>query len=215
LSAHPGLTGIAGVVNHHPEVKPVSIYGQLGLEEKFAEVILRYGPECFFQVNPPQLLSVVNELKAWFRESKPVRLLDLYAGVGTFGFLLSDLASEILAVESEPANIFYFKKNLRLNQATNIKLVAGRVEQKLKEITDFNPEVAMLDPPRQGLQPELIAELKKIPLRSIFYLSCDPATLARDLNRFRPEFEPQAIRAFDFFPRTPHLEVLTHLKRAD
>ena len=215
LSAHPGLTGIAGVINHHPEVKPVSIYGQLGLEEKFGEVILRYGPECFFQVNPPQLLSVVNELKAWFRESKPVRLLDLYAGVGTFGFLLSDLASEILAVESEPANIFYFKKNLRLNQATNIKLVAGRVEQKLKEITDFNPEVAMLDPPRQGLQPELIAELKKIPLRSIFYLSCDPATLARDLNRFRPEFEPQAIRAFDFFPRTPHLEVLTHLKRAD
>ena len=73
----------------------------------------------------------------------------------------------------------------------------------------------MLDPPRKGLEPELIATLKKIPLRSIFYLSCDPATLARDLNRLHPEYKLKTVRAFDFFPRTPHLEVLTRLERAD
>jgi 23S rRNA (uracil-5-)-methyltransferase RumA len=215
LSAQPGLTGVAGLLNRDPGARPTPIYGQLDLEEKFGKVNLRYGPECFFQVNPPQLLKVVEELKTWLKESKPARLLDLYAGVGTFSFFLSNLASQVLAVESEPANVFYFKENLRLNEAGNINLIAGRVEQRLKEITTFQPEVAMLDPPRKGLEPELIVTLKKIPLRSIFYLSCDPATLARDLNRFRPEFEPQTIRAFDFFPRTPHLEVLSRLERAD
>jgi len=215
LSAQPGLTGVAGLLNREPGARPDPIYGQLDLEEKFEKVNLRYGPECFFQVNPPQLLKVVEELKTWLKESKPVSLLDLYAGVGTFSFFLSNLASEVLAVESEPANIFYFKENLRLNQATDIKLVAGRVKQRLKEITTFQPEVAMLDPPRKGLEPELIATLKKIPLRSIFYLSCDPATLARDLNRLHPEYKLKTVRAFDFFPRTPHLEVLTRLERAD
>ncbi|HOP59958.1 MAG TPA: 23S rRNA (uracil(1939)-C(5))-methyltransferase RlmD [Candidatus Saccharicenans sp.] len=215
LSNQPGLTGIAGLLPHHPAARPMSIYGQLYLEEKFEKVILRYGPECFFQVNPPQLLQVVDELKTWLKENKPPRLLDLYAGVGTFSFFLSSLASEVLAVESEPANIFYFKENLTLNKTTNIKLVAGRVEQRLNEIKAFQPEAAIVDPPRKGLEPELIATLKKIPLRSIFYLSCDPATLARDLNRLGPEYELQAMRAFDFFPRTPHLEVLTRLERAN
>lgn len=215
LTAHPGLTGVAGILNRHPGARPASIYGQLNLEEKLEKVSLRYGPESFFQVNPPQLLAVLKGLKTWFVELKPVRLLDLYAGVGTFGLLLSDYASEVLAIEAEPANIFYFKENLRLNQATNIKLVAGRVEQRLNEITAFQPEAAIVDPPRKGLEPELIAVLKKIPLKSIFYLSCHPATLARDLNRLRPEFQPVAIRAFDFFPRTPHVEVLARLERAD
>jgi 23S rRNA (uracil-5-)-methyltransferase RumA len=215
LTAQPGLTGVAGLLHRQPGTRPVPIYGRLDLEEKLEKVRLRYGPECFFQVNPPQLLKVVEELKTWLKESQPVRLLDLYAGVGTFSFFLSSLASEVLAVESEPANVFYFKENLKLNQAANIKLVAGRVEQRLKEIIKFQPEAAMLDPPRQGLEPELITALKKMPLNSIFYLSCNPATLARDLNRLHPEYKLQTIRAFDFFPRTPHLEVLTRLRRAN
>ncbi|MBP6909562.1 MAG: 23S rRNA (uracil(1939)-C(5))-methyltransferase RlmD [Candidatus Saccharicenans sp.] len=215
LKAHPGLTGVAGLLNHHSRIRPVSIYGQLDLEERLEKVNLHYGPECFFQVNPPQLLKVAGELKTWLKEGKPARLLDLYAGVGTFGLLLSDLASEVLAVESDDENIFYLKENLKLNQADKIRLAAGRVEKRLKEIVSFRPDTALVDPPRQGLEPELIATLKKIPVRSIFYLSCNPATLARDLNRLRPEFEPQTIRAFDFFPRTPHLEVLSRLRRAD
>jgi len=215
LSAQPGLTGVAGLLPGHPAARPISIYGQLYLEEKFEKLSLRSGPKCFFQVNLPQLVKVADELRTWLKESKPARLLDLYAGVGTFSFFLSDLAAEVLAVESEPANIFYFKENLRLNQATNIKLVAGRVEQRLNEITAFEPQAAIVDPPRKGLEPELIATLKKIPLRSIFYLSCDPATLARDLNRLHPEYQLRSLRAFDFFPRTPHLEVLTRLERAD
>ncbi|MDD8021019.1 MAG: 23S rRNA (uracil(1939)-C(5))-methyltransferase RlmD [Acidobacteriota bacterium] len=215
LALNSRLAGATGIITGRLAASPVPFYGRSQLEEKIGQIVLHYGPQCFFQVNLPMLIKVVVRLQSWLKDLKPARLLDLYAGVGTFGLLLSDYVSEVLAVESERENIFYFQENLKLNHLKKIRLAAGRVEDRLKEIASFKPDVALVDPPRKGLDPELIATLKRLPVRSIFYLSCDPATLGRDLNRFLPEFQPVEIRGFDFFPRTPHLEVLTRLERAN
>lgn len=204
-----GLTGIANLVRRKQYHK---LYGRDYLEEKIGQTVFRYGAGSFFQVNPPMLEKVAEKIKEYLSPIAPVKLVDLYAGLGTFGLLLGELASEIMAVEAEPSNIFYLKKNLKLNRRQNILVCEGRSEDWLEEINEFRPSAMVIDPPRRGLAQEIADFLKSFPVPIIFYLSCNPTTLARDLKHFLPEYEISEITAFDFFPRTPHIETLTVLK---
>jgi 23S rRNA (uracil1939-C5)-methyltransferase len=212
LALEPLLIGAVGGVEEKRKIKYFLLYGRNYLEEKIDTITLRYGAGCFFQANPPMLKKVTDRIKEILNPYAPVKLLDLYAGVGTFGLILADKASEVMAVESEPENIFYLKKNRRLNHIQHLTIAAGQSEDFAEEIQNFHPQVAVIDPPRKGLAPELIATLRKIKADLLFYLSCNPTTLARDLNLLLPDYELSEITGFDFFPRTPHIEALAILK---
>ncbi len=214
LTLSPEVVGVVGISSLGRRKQYLKLYGLDYLEEKIGEVIFRYGAGSFFQVNPPLLEKVVSRMKKYLQALAPVKLVDLYAGLGTFGLLLSSFSSEIMAVESDPNNLYYLKKNLRLNRLQHLRVAEGKSEDWLEEIIDFQPEVVVIDPPRRGLAEELALSLKENPVNLIFYLSCNPATLARDLKRLLPEYELLEITAFDFFPRTPHIETLAVLSRA-
>ncbi|MGB9907605.1 MAG: 23S rRNA (uracil(1939)-C(5))-methyltransferase RlmD [Candidatus Saccharicenans sp.] len=214
----PALTmdfPVAGVVGLVPEGRRKfysRLYGRDYLEEKVGQVVFRYGAGSFFQVNPPLLEKVVAKIKPHLEPLSPVKLIDLYAGLGTFGLLLSGSASEIMAIESDPGNIFFLKKNLRLNRIQHLVVAEGRSEDWIDVILEFQAGAVVIDPPRKGMAEELVEALVSHPPGLIFYLSCNPTTLARDLKKFLPAYELLAITGFDFFPRTPHLETLAVLK---
>ncbi|MBC7364176.1 MAG: 23S rRNA (uracil(1939)-C(5))-methyltransferase RlmD [Candidatus Aminicenantes bacterium] len=212
LSLNENIVGVTGLINLVRRKQYHKLYGRDYLEEKIGQTIFRYGAGSFFQVNPPMLEKVVKKMKEHLSPAAPVKLVDLYAGLGTFGLLLSDLSSEVLAVEAEPSNIFYLKKNMKLNRLQHLTIAEGKSEEWIEEILDFQPEAMVIDPPRRGMVSEIIEALKSYPLPLIFYLSCNPTTLARDLMNFMPEYEIVELTAFDFFPRTPHLETLAVLK---
>jgi 23S rRNA (uracil1939-C5)-methyltransferase len=212
LSLDSKVAGAVAAVQNRRKPKYVRLYGRDYLEEKIGTVIFRYGAASFFQVNPPMVEKVIIRIKEYISSEAPVKLADLYAGLGTFGLLLASEASEILAVESDPSNVFYLKKNLRLNRVQHLTVAEGRSEEWVEEILDFKPSAIVIDPPRRGVSPVLIEALKQQPVDLLFYLSCNPPTLARDLKLFFPEYNLAEITGFDFFPRTPHLETLAVLK---
>ncbi|MGB9764470.1 MAG: 23S rRNA (uracil(1939)-C(5))-methyltransferase RlmD [Candidatus Saccharicenans sp.] len=212
LSLDPLIVGVIGAVESPKKTKYLKLSGRNYLEERINQTVFRYGPGCFFQVNPPMLEKVITRIKNYL-DSRPFgKMVDLYAGIGTFGLLLADKASEILSIEAVPENLYYLKKNLRLNRLGHLTVAEGRSEEFLEEIQSFRPDSVVVDPPRKGLAPELIETLKKIKAQFLFYLSCNPTTLARDLNLLLADYELEEITGFDFFPRTPHIEVLARLK---
>ena len=212
LALEPLVTGATGAFLRRNRPYFINLYGRDYLEEKIQQTIFRYGAGSFFQVNPPLLERVIEPIRDYLKNLGPVKLADLYSGIGTFGLLLAKEASEIMAVESDPTNIFYLKKNLRINRIQNLTVAEGQTEDWMEEVLDFQPRAVILDPPRKGLAPEIIRRLKQKPTHLVFYLSCNPATLARDLRLFYPEYRTVELTGFDFFPRTPHLETLAVLK---
>ncbi|MGB9894013.1 MAG: 23S rRNA (uracil(1939)-C(5))-methyltransferase RlmD, partial [Candidatus Saccharicenans sp.] len=212
LTQKSPVVGAVGVVPRRNKPHFINLYGKDYLEEKINQTIFRYGAGSFFQVNPAMLEKVIERIQDYLKALGPVKLADLYAGLGTFGLLLAAEASEILAVESEPANIYYLKKNLKINGIQHLTVAEGKTEDWLEQVLDFRPQVVILDPPRKGLSGKIISAFKEQVVELIFYLSCNPTTQARDLPLFQPEYRTVEITAFDFFPRTAHLETLAVLK---
>ncbi|MCX8161096.1 MAG: 23S rRNA (uracil(1939)-C(5))-methyltransferase RlmD [Candidatus Saccharicenans sp.] len=212
LTLDSPLAGVVGVVVEGRRRISLKLYGRDYLEEKIGQTIFRYGAGSFFQVNPPMLERVVERIRKHLEPLTPVKLIDLYAGLGTFGLLLSDSASEILAIEADPANIFFLKKNMRLNRIQHLAVAEGRSEDWIEDILEFGARALVIDPPRKGMADELVEALKANPPELIFYLSCNPTTLSRDLKKFISSYELREITGFDFFPRTPHIETLAVLR---
>ncbi|MBC7349746.1 MAG: 23S rRNA (uracil(1939)-C(5))-methyltransferase RlmD [Candidatus Aminicenantes bacterium] len=212
LTMDSPVAGVVGLVQEGRRKIFSRLIGRDYLEEKVGQVVFRYGAGSFFQVNPPQLEKVAEKIKQHLQPQAPVKLIDLYAGLGTFGLLLSASASEVMAIESDPSNIFFLKKNLRLNRIQHLVVAEGRSEDWIDDILEFRAGALVIDPPRKGLAEELVEALVSHPPGLVFYLSCNPTTLARDLKKFLQAYELLEIIGLDFFPRTPHIETLAVLR---
>lgn len=170
---------------------------------------LRVSHGSFFQVNrhllPPLVERVTDKLEGRVA-------LDLYAGVGLFARALAGKFSRVVAVESHPSTAADLAANLA---------DCGGVEARTTSVADFllrQPEkcdVAVLDPPRTGLDRGVAEALAELAPPRLVYLSCDPATLARDLARLAPRYRLEALELIDLFPQTFHIEALARLARAD
>lgn len=142
-------------------------------------------------------------------------LVELFAGAGLFTIALSRRFDWVFALESNGRAVEDLRFNLATAARTNVDVRAGRVEQTLAQLDLSTPDVVVLDPPRTGVPPGTLSELAGLAPVRIVYLSCDPATLARDLARLRVEgYRLTHVEAFDLFPQTPHVETLATLVRA-
>lgn len=170
---------------------------------------LRVSHGSFFQVNR-HLLGLLSERVA--AEAGGQVALDLYAGVGLFTRVLAEKFARVVAVESNPA--------AAADLAANVAELAG-VEARATAVADFllrfpeKCDVAVVDPPRAGLERGAAEALLELAPPRMVYLSCDPATLARDLSRLQPRYRLTALELFDLFPQTFHIETLARLERAD
>ncbi len=179
-----------------------------------------YSLDTFFQANLSILPLLMDQIEALVSSHPKKGFLDLYGGVGLFSFALSHLFSKIILIENHPTSTELATYNQSIHSLPSFIIQNGRVEDLLPDLTDsinFSDWVAMIDPPRKGLEPSVIDTLTKAQsLQTLLYLSCNPETLVRDLKLFlKQNWRIERIVPFDFFPKTAHLEVLVKLSREE
>ena len=161
-----------------------------------------YSPNGFFQINLPVYELALSEIKKYV---EPGRVLDLYSGVGTIGL---SVAEDVILVESNKAAYLEAVENAK---GTGAKAVLAKSEEVLDYI---EPDMTVIvDPPRAGCDKKLIEKLLEVSPKKIIYLSCNPATQARDVKMLLDGYKIEATKTFNFFPRTPHIENLVILSK--
>jgi len=173
----------------------------------------------FFQVNiesAKNILDVVKELVVKNCESP--RILDAYSGVGTFGIYLSSVAKTIVAVEEYHQAVLDASENLKLNYIENIDLIEGEAKKIFKKLEDAgdNFDLVILDPPRKGCDSESLDAISRLSKKHIIYVSCNPATLARDMKSLMEKgFEPKFVQPIDMFCHTYHIETVVLFEKKE
>jgi 23S rRNA (uracil1939-C5)-methyltransferase len=172
----------------------------------------RVSPGSFFQVNTPMAASLAEKVTTALRDSPEARggraaLLDLYCGVGLFSLYAAPFAARLVGVELAPSACADYRHNLR--DFAQAELIQGRVEEVLPRL-ELRPKVVIADPPRAGLGRAVVRGLAALRPSLLLYVSCDPATLARDARELvRGGYVLESISLFDFFPQTYHIESLS------
>ncbi|MDO4889302.1 MAG: RsmD family RNA methyltransferase [Candidatus Saccharibacteria bacterium] len=182
--------------NHKPHPVFKNLKDQI-LGEEYS-----YSPNGFFQINLPVYELALSEIKKYIKTEK---VLDLYAGVGTIGLSVAR-DKDLTLVEVDKSAYQELKNN-----AKNHKTVLAKSE----DVTDFikPDQTVIVDPPRAGLDIKLIEKLNEITPKTIIYISCNPATQARDIKLLLEKYQIETVQPFNFFPRTPHLENLVILTK--
>ncbi len=188
------------------------IYDILG-EYKF-----KISPLSFYQVNPIQTEILYNTALNEIKSSPDVKnstALDLYCGIGTIGIFASKYFKKVYGIEIVEQAIEDAKENAKINNVENIEFYAGDVEKVLPQILDKideKPKVVFVDPPRKGLDNKTVELLKSLKPEKIIYISCNPATLARDLKELQETYTINSVQPVDMFSFTHHIENVTALQ---
>ncbi|MBC7263289.1 MAG: class I SAM-dependent RNA methyltransferase [Chloroflexi bacterium] len=182
----------------------------------FHEAVLgrrfRVSANSFFQVNTIGAEALVEIVSSYLEPIGGEVLLDAYCGVGTFGLSLAERVGEVIGIESHPAAIADAEANA--GELENVTLIEGAVEDVLPELEE-QVDLAVLDPPRAGVALQVIETLAAIGPTRIAYVSCDPATLARDVRRLSErDYQLVQVQPLDMFPQTYHIECVALLMRA-
>ena len=189
------------------------------------KVVLRVQPEnwevprdSFFQNNFFLLPKLVETVQEFLKAGGSRHLIDLYCGVGFFGIEAASVVDSFVGVEYDQLAIAAARKNAASRNITNGEFVAAKVEEVLPELLKkFSAEktAVILDPPRKGCWPETLALLRETKPAQIIYVSCHPATIARDLNILCADgvFELARVQPLDMFPQTQHVECVADLRR--
>jgi 23S rRNA (uracil1939-C5)-methyltransferase len=186
------------------------------LEEVLAGETFRIRPSSFFQTNTAQAEKMVQMVLDGLPASLPGRpftIVDAYCGVGTFALLLSKHVDKVIAIEESASAVRDAQENLR--QAGNVEILKGKVEDLLPELAT-QIDGLVIDPPRAGCQQVVLDALVQNPVASIVYVSCDPSTLARDLNvlcHIHPTYRLRSVQPLDMFPQTVHIECVATLEK--
>lgn len=174
----------------------------------------------FFQNNLAVTEMMVKQAAAWLKDLKPTHVADLYSGVGLFGFLSAPSKASLTFIEDNPASVQALRMNVTDRSGRRCRVHEGRVEKVYsRALSDAEPAIDALvvDPPRSGMTRDLAARMADTKgLKGIVYISCDPATLARDLKILTAQgrFKVESAIPFDMFPRTKHIETMTLLTHA-
>ena len=170
-------------------------------------------PKSFFQVNTIQAEVLYNTLKKGLDLKKDKILFDLYSGVGSIGIFLSQDVNRVYGIEIEKTAVEMANLNLKENNVINAEYIAGSVEDKIVEFKNRNikPDVIVVDPPRKGLDEKSIEYILEFNPTKIGYVSCNPATMARDLKMLSYKYDIVSVTPVDMFPHTSSVECVAVL----
>ncbi len=173
---------------------------------------LRLSATAFFQANRDVAALAYDAIARGLAVEPGERVVDLYSGIGAIALTLSPRAGEVIGVETHPGAAADAKASAALNEITNARFVAGDAARALDAIA--GADLVVVNPPRKGVAGDVITALARLAPRAIAYLSCDPATLARDLVSFAGRgYRVRSVTPFDMLPHTPHVETLALLDR--
>ena len=178
---------------------------------------IRISPLSFYQVNSPQAERLYRKAAELAQLRPDDVLLDLYCGTGSIGLSMASRVSRVVGVEVVPDAVEDAKRNAQINGISNAEFLCMDASQAADQLAanGLHPDVVVLDPPRKGCSDELVEVVaRSMAPQRVVYISCDPATLARDLAAFvRLGYEPRRAAPVDLFPRTAHVETVVLLSR--
>ena len=196
--------------------RTLCLRGGDAIEERFCDLSLELGTTTFFQVNTPRAEQVVVMIRDWLTQSAANRrVIDAYCGIGTIALPLAAAGHRVTGLEINSASVRHAERNALRNGLRNTHFLDGDVARHLCDLLPQH-DALVVDPPRKGLDPAVLEMILTHPPRSLAYLSCDPATLARDLKQLvsgEGPYRIERVQPMDFFPQTSHLECLVLMSR--
>jgi 23S rRNA (uracil1939-C5)-methyltransferase len=215
LAETPGLVGV--VVLGLPGGRGRVVVGQDFLYDRVLDRDFRISAGSFFQVNATQTPILVREAMTAANPRGSDWALDGYSGVGLFSLFLADHVTHVHAIESQPSAVADARASAALNNITNVTVTEGVLERVLGGVVRQRErvDVALVDPPRSGCHPRALTQIRQLGPRALVYISCDPSTLARDLQLFCGEggYRLASVQPVDMFPFTSHVECVALCER--
>lgn len=210
ISSYAELLNSVDVLEINGEIKSVEskIISTIGDTKYYLS------PDSFFQVNAYLTEKLYDKVKEEVKRINPENTLDLYCGTGTIGIYINKYTKTVLGVDSNSSNITDAINNKKLNNIENISFISAKVEDVIESF-DNKYDLVIVDPPRAGLDQKTTEILKRLSPKNIIYVSCDPATLGRDLKNLTEEYTVTEVTPFNMFPRTYHVEVVCCLSRKE
>ena len=196
--------------------KFVTLHGPGYIEDVLCGLRCRLSPRSFYQVNRDQAERLYEKAIEKAKLTGTETVLDLYCGTGTITLALSRHARQVIGVEIIPAAIVDAKENAKRNGVENTEFFCADASQAAQKFAEegIRPDVIVVDPPRKGIDQQVVDAMVKMAPDRIVYVSCDPATLARDLKRLEEQgYKTVEAEALDMFPRCHHVESVALLER--
>jgi len=219
----PETSGILLCINRDPGNVVLqgdfrTLWGEDTLIDTLCGLDFQLSPRSFFQINPPQAERLYEKARTYAGLTGQETLLDLYCGTGTITLIMAKSAKHAIGAEIVSPAIADAEENARANGIENAEFILGDAGEAAKQLETrgIKPDVIIVDPPRKGLAPEVIVQIVKLAPKRLVYVSCDPATLARDLKLFAEQgYQTREVSPVDMFPRCAHVETVALLTRSE
>ena len=217
MSAYPEISSIVNNITARKSGVAFGEYekallGDAFILDRIGRFEFEISANSFFQTNTKGAEILYGVVKNFADLSGNERVLDLYSGTGTIPIFLSDAAEEIIGMEIVETAVDDARKNCLRNDVTNCRFIKGDARQEIVRLTE-NPDVIIIDPPRTGMHQDVVDQVVKIAPKRIVYVSCNPATLSRDLIELNRHYWVSAVQPVDMFPHTYHIECVVKLEK--
>ena len=222
-AACPGLTGVVLCVNKSRGNTVLSgsfytLWGEAEMTDSLCGSVFSIAPQAFYQVNPPQAERLYSRAVELALPEPGGTVFELYCGAGTISLSLARRAGRVVGAEIVPEAVENARENARRNGAENVEFICADAAEAAEHFrrSGESPDVIVVDPPRKGMSAAAVRECAAMSPERIVYVSCDPATLARDAKLFKEYgYSPAAATAVDMFPRTSHVETVVLLSKGE
>lgn len=216
---HDKYSNIKTVVNNISQKKAatavgeeeVVITGEGYINEMIGPYTFKVSANSFFQTNTSGAEKLYNKVLEYAELNGTEKVLDLFCGTGTIPIYLSESANEILGMEISESAVSDANLNCRVNNVSNCKFILGDIRETIEGIF-YKPDLLIVDPPRTGIHKDILKRIMEMGVEKMVYVSCNPATLARDLNEMSDKYEVMEIQPVDMFPHTYHVEAVAKIR---
>jgi 23S rRNA (uracil1939-C5)-methyltransferase len=211
---------VSVIHNHNPAntnvvlgKKSKVIYGEDFIRDDINGVMFKISHRSFYQVNPNQTEELYKKAIDYAELTPNDIVIDAYCGIGTIGLSVANYCKTVLGVEVVKQAIDDAVDNAKINNITNAKFIAGKAEDVIKNWANYDVDTIFIDPPRKGCAKTFLDTVIEMKIPKIVYVSCNVATLARDLNVLQAAgYDVKEVTPFDMFPQTSHIEVVAKLR---
>jgi 23S rRNA (uracil1939-C5)-methyltransferase len=219
----PEITSLHYVVNdkHNDDISDRDIIcfsGAPGIEDEIGGLRFAMGPKSFYQTNPGQVVHLYNKALEYAGLTGNETVYDLYTGTGTIANFAARSAARVVGIEYVEQSVIDARENAAMNGIVNTVFVAGDMARVLTPgfvAMHGTPDVVITDPPRAGMHKDVTEQLLRMSPKRMVYISCNPATQARDIALLRDDYTIRAVQPVDMFPQTHHVENIVLLQRND
>jgi len=217
MERHPEVVSVVNNVTARKSSVAVGesetrVAGEPFLRERIGSFEFIISANSFFQTNSVGAQTLYDKTREYAELQGHETVLDLYSGTGTIAIYLAESAKHVIGIEQVESAVRNAERNCRINQISNCRFVQGDIKDRLPLLTE-KPQVVVIDPPRAGMHKDVIQQILKMAPERIVYVSCNPASLARDVALLSESYDLLEAQPVDMFPHTYHIEVVAKLKK--